>query len=193
MKMNRAWKIRLGALCLTGLCLGTGAALAAGDADDPLVTLSYLNETVLPKLLSQTDEKAKVRQTELANQLSQVMAQGGGGASASYTVVTLNPGQRMDLDIGCEVLLRVGSATAGAAVDPALVDVSAGGRAVQRRRAGAQPPVSGHYVRPLSGGRQQHGEGAGPGRLPRFISEQEKRPAGTDFSVSAGLFGWIHR
>ena len=118
MKMNRAWKIRLGALCLTGLCLGTGAALAAGDADDPLVTLSYLNETVLPKLLSQT---------ELANQLSQVMAQGGGGASASYTVVTLNPGQRMDLDIGCEVLLRVGSATAGAAVDPALVDVSAGG------------------------------------------------------------------
>ena len=82
MKMNRAWKIRLGALCLTGLCLGTGAALAAGDADDPLVTLSYLNETVLPKLLSQTDEKAKVRQTELANQLSQVMAQGGGGASA---------------------------------------------------------------------------------------------------------------
>ena len=42
-------------------------------------------------------------------------------------VVTLNPGQRMDLDIGCEVLLRVGSATAGAAVDPALVDVSAGG------------------------------------------------------------------
>lgn len=109
MKMNRAWKIRLGALCLTGLCLGTGAALAAGDADDPLVTLSYLNETVLPKLLSQ------------------VMAQGGGGASASYTVVTLNPGQRMDLDIGCEVLLRVGSATAGAAVDPALVDVSAGG------------------------------------------------------------------
>ena len=28
-----------GGLCLTGLCLGTGAALAAGDADDPLVTL----------------------------------------------------------------------------------------------------------------------------------------------------------
>lgn len=126
MKMNRAWKIRLGALCLTGLCLGTGAALAAGDADDPLVTLSYLNETVLPKLLSQTEEKAKVRQTELANQLSQVMAQGGGNASASYTVVTLSPGQRMDLDIGCEVLLRVGSATAGRC-GPALVDVSAGG------------------------------------------------------------------
>ena len=144
MKMNRAWKIRLGALCLTGLCLGTGAALAAGDADDPLVTLSYLNETVLPKLLSQTDEKAKVRQTELANQLSQVMAQGGGGASASYTVVTLNPGQRMDLDIGCEVLLRVGSATAGAAVDPALVDVSAGGELVRNHLYLAT--MSDHYL-----------------------------------------------
>ena len=124
--MKKYRRIVPAALALALLC--TGAALAAnGDKSDPLVTLSYLNETVLPKLLSQTDEKAKVRQTELANQLSQVMAQGGGGASASYTVVTLNPGQRMDLDIGCEVLLRVGSATAGAAVDPALVDVSAGG------------------------------------------------------------------
>ena len=35
MKMNRAWKIRLGALCLTGLCLGTGAALAAGTRTIP--------------------------------------------------------------------------------------------------------------------------------------------------------------
>ena len=42
-------------------------------------------------------------------------------------MVTLNAGQRMDLDLGAEVLLRVGSAAAGAAVNPALVDVTAGG------------------------------------------------------------------
>ena len=52
MKQTHNWKIRVGAFCLTTLCLGTGVALAAGagSESDPLVTLSYLNETVLPKL-----------------------------------------------------------------------------------------------------------------------------------------------
>ena len=113
MKMNRAWKIRLGGPVPDRAVPWNGGGSGRGDVDDPLVTLSYLNETVLPKLLSQTDEKAKVRQTELANQLSQVMAQGAGALRPPTRWVTLNPGQRMDLDIGCEVLLRVGSATAG--------------------------------------------------------------------------------
>ena len=30
MKQSKRWKIRVGAVCLTVLCLGTGAALAAG-------------------------------------------------------------------------------------------------------------------------------------------------------------------
>ena len=129
MKKRNSWKIRAGAFCLTAVCLGTGAALAAeaGGEGDPLVTLSYLNETVLPKLVQDTEDRADQRQAELTAQFSQAVQGGGGGSGASYTVVTLNAGQRMDLDLGAEVLLRVGSAAAGAAVNPALVDVTAGG------------------------------------------------------------------
>ena len=40
MKKRNSWKIRAGAFCLTAVCLGTGAALAAeaGGEGDPLVT-----------------------------------------------------------------------------------------------------------------------------------------------------------
>ena len=129
MKKRNSWKIRAGAFCLTAVCLGTGAALAAeaGGEGDPLVTLSYLNETVLPKLVQDTEDRADQRQAELTAQFSQAVQGGGGGSGASYTVVTLNAGQRMDLDLGAEVLLRVGNAAAGAAENPALVDVTTGG------------------------------------------------------------------
>ena len=134
MKMNRAWKIRLGALCLTGLCLGTGAALAAGDADDPLVTLSYLEQTAIPQVVDQVEEKTALRQEELKKtfegliaQYRQEAGQGGSGASASFALVSMTSGQTMYLDVGCELLLRVGSATVNANTSPALIDLSTGG------------------------------------------------------------------
>lgn len=130
MKKKNRWNIRLGAFCLTALCLGTGVALAAGagSESDPLVTLSYLNETVLPKLVQDVQASADQRQAELTQQFNQI-AQGssGGTGSASYTVVTLSAGQRLNLNLGAEVMLRVGSAAAGAAVNPALVDITTGG------------------------------------------------------------------
>ena len=104
MKHTNNWKIRVGAFCLTAVCLGTGVALAAGagSESDPLVTLSYLNETVLPKLVSDAETKAAARQAELAAQFNQNAGQGSGsGTNASYTVVTLSAGQRMNLDLGC--------------------------------------------------------------------------------------------
>ena len=61
--------------------LGTGVALAAGagSESDPLVTLSYLNETVLPKLKKDVEASAETRQAELTTQFNQIAAQGGGG------------------------------------------------------------------------------------------------------------------
>ena len=50
-KPDKRLYFRLGALALTAVLLGTGAALAAGDQSDPLVTLSYLNQTALLRLL----------------------------------------------------------------------------------------------------------------------------------------------
>lgn len=135
MKKSKRWTILVSALALTVLC--AGAALAAsGDQSDPLVTLSYLNQTVIPDVVSQVETKASTRQTELAKNLADQITQykqdiaaseSGSGSSASYTLVTLTGGQTMALDVGCEVMLRVGAATVNAATNPALIDVSTGG------------------------------------------------------------------
>ena len=136
-KIRKQWTIRLGALTLTALCLGTGAALAAGgDQNDPLVTLSYLNETAIPQVVKQVENSTATRQKGLeesfSHQISQYLLQAGqggqgGGSSAGYTLVTMTSGQVMHLDVGCEVLLRVGSATVQSSDSPALIDLTAGG------------------------------------------------------------------
>lgn len=132
-KMSKQWTVRLGALALAVACLGTVAALAAGgDRDDPLVTLSYLNETALPQVVKQVEERSAVLQQELKEDFAQLLEQQpsggqGGSSGASYTLVTLSSGQTMALEVGCEVLLRVGSATVHANTSPALIDISTGG------------------------------------------------------------------
>ena len=130
---GKKWMIRLGAGALAAGCLVMGAALAAGDQEDPLVTLSYLNQTAIPQIVEQVEDRTAQRQEELEEsfrtQLSQYQqgGQGGGSASAGYTLVTLAQGQGMRLEVGCEVLLRVGSASVQADSSPALIDLSTGG------------------------------------------------------------------
>ncbi len=112
--MRNRWYLRaLGLLLVSALAMVTfSAAAEAGSSGDPLVTLSYLNDTYLPKILSQVDAK-------LGGQSS--------AAASSFTVVTLTNGQILQGDIGCEVLLRVGTATCSATSSPGLIDETAGG------------------------------------------------------------------
>lgn len=134
-KPDKRWTIRLGALALSAVLLGTGAALAAGDQSDPLVTLSYLNQTAIPQIVKQVEEKTAARQKELeqqlAAQISQYLQQGGqgssSGGSASYTLVSMTNGQVMSLGVGCELLPRIGTVTVKANTTPALIDLSTGG------------------------------------------------------------------
>ena len=136
MKVSKKGAALCAALALTVMC-GGAALAAAGDESDPLVTKSYLDQTVLPGLVSQVEEKAATRQSELekslAAQIEQykqdvaAMGTGGTGSDASYTLVTLTSGQTMALEVGCEVMLRVGTATVNAATSPALIDISTGG------------------------------------------------------------------
>ena len=50
----------LPALLAVTLMLGTGAALASGGTkSDPLITLSYLQETVIPEILSEVSAETK--------------------------------------------------------------------------------------------------------------------------------------
>ena len=136
-KPNKRWTIRLGALALTAALLGTGAALAAGgDQNDPLVTLSYLNQTAIPQIVKQVEEKTALRQQELERSFAQLLEQYGqtgtpggtpNGSGVGYTLVTMTNGQTMSLDVGCEVLLRVGTATVRSDGSPALIDLTSGG------------------------------------------------------------------
>lgn len=136
MKHNKRRILPL-ALALS-LVMGVGAVFAtAGDQSDPLISLSYLQQTVLPDILGQVETSTLEKQSQLSTDLSaqitqyktdmQALVGSGSTGSDSYTLVTLSKGQTMYLNVGCELLLRVGTATVNAATAPALIDVSTGG------------------------------------------------------------------
>ena len=129
---KHSWNpIKLAVLTLTVFWLCAGAALAAGGGSqsDPLVTLSYLTQTVQPDILRQVEERANTRQADLMTQFEHRLdqLQGGTGGSAAYTLVTLSSGDRQELEVGCELMLRVGSAAVNSATEPALIDMTTGG------------------------------------------------------------------
>lgn len=128
----------LPALLALTLLLGTGAAVASGgDKNDPLVTLSYLEDTVIPKLMDKLSVETKTvnqqLKSDLASQIDtyesdmKALISAGSAGTDTYTLVTLTSGQRLALDVGCELMLRVGTATVNAATAPALIDITTGG------------------------------------------------------------------
>ena len=49
---------------------------------------------------------------------------GGAGSTDTYAVVSLSAGQTLSGQVGCEILLRVGSAQVSASESPGLVDTT---------------------------------------------------------------------
>lgn len=121
MKQNKRRGARVGVLL--GLCAAlTVTALAASNAGterDPLVTLSYLNETFMGNVLQRVDQKIQERDRRLSGGI-------GGSAVSGFTLVDLTAGQTLYGGIGCEVMLRVGSAACVAASAPGLIDETDG-------------------------------------------------------------------
>ena len=112
MKKDR-WLLRAVVLLVLSALLMTTVSLAAeaGSGEDPLVTLSYLNDTFFNTIMQRVDQK-------IAQQTGQAVP----ASSASFAVVTLSEGQTLTGDIGCEVLLRIGSAVCVSPSDPGLID-----------------------------------------------------------------------
>ena len=123
--MKNRWGLRLTALMLVSALAAAGVSMAVepGSASDPLVTLSYLNETFLGQVMAGVDQKIAARNSRL-------LQQSGGGtgnaSSAEFTVVTLTKGQTLTGDIGCEVMLRIGSASCVSPSNPGLIDETSG-------------------------------------------------------------------
>ena len=120
--MKHRWPIRLaaGALVAGTLSLAALAAGSQGSRTDPLISLSYLTDQFTPSILQQVDEKIAARNAQLTGQSS-------GTSSAVFQVVTLSSGQTLTGDIGCEVMLRVGTATCVAPSTPGLIDETTAG------------------------------------------------------------------
>lgn len=124
MKRNKRLA-RIGAmLVLCGVLLTTVTfAAEAGSAQDPLVTLSYLNETFLNTILARVDEKISARNAGITQRPGgQTGAVPGADAASTFTVVTLSNGQTLTGGVGCEVMLRVGTAVCVASSAPGLID-----------------------------------------------------------------------
>ena len=126
MKKNR-WFLRAVVLVVLSVMLNatvTVAGAVAGGSDDPLVTLSYLNDTFLGEILNKVDEKIAARNSQIVQQLGGTM---GSSTSSTFTVVTLTSGQVLTGELGCEVMLRVGAAVCVASSSPGLIDETTAG------------------------------------------------------------------
>lgn len=98
MQKKIAWILAFALVAAVSFGLGAVASGGFGTQSDPLVSLSYLTDTLTPQVLDEVTRELEFR------------------------VVTLSNGQTLTGQVGCELLLRIGSAVCKAADSPGLVD-----------------------------------------------------------------------
>jgi len=131
--MKHTWKKKGIAAVLAALLLTAGltALAAAGTSDNPLVTLSYLTgtftDTVLSKTQSAIASAQSTYESKLDDKISALQGSSGGGTSSAFTVVSLSKDQVLTGSVGCEVMLRVGTAVCISDSTPGLIDTTTGG------------------------------------------------------------------
>lgn len=135
--MKRELKRRTAALLLALLFMGgsvTASAATQGSADNPLVTLSYLQTTFTQAILQQLDSKISATQDQFVQRLqaqiaafSDEMKNLSQSGAAVFETVKLQSAQGLRLSAGSELLLRSGSAQVSSGESPALIDQTDGG------------------------------------------------------------------
>ena len=130
-------RFTLATVLVLAILIGLIAVSAVqGGSDDPLVTLSYLTNIFKPQVMTELDQKLiAADQAALAEIEAKLQAAGGGStgqtggasvSSAAYIVVDVKKGQTMTMDIGCELMLRIGGGTVKANSGVGLVDMTDG-------------------------------------------------------------------
>lgn len=142
--MKNRWITRAVVLLILAALLNVTFAVAAevGSSNDPIVTLSYLRDVYTPELLKKVDATLESRNTELKKDFSRevqetkedLMSEDSGSSSvvasssnSAFGLVTLTNGQVLTGDIGCEAMLRVGTASCVSPSNPGLIDETSGG------------------------------------------------------------------
>ena len=132
------WKQILAAVSVCALLAVGVTAFAAGGSDDPLVSRGYLEKVFAPSVYEKVDKAVKDNEAALKTELNktidgwdkklggQTSAPSQGGDSASFKVVTLSKGQTLTGQVGCEVMLRIGTAVCVTDYSPGLIDTTDG-------------------------------------------------------------------
>jgi len=132
-------KIATGIVILAVIALISGVTLLAfaapGETDDPVITITYLNEVfkeqVMKDVKSLEQELTQKFDARISALESQLKADQGGaatpapGSADSFSVVTLRNGQSITCSVGTEIMLRIGTAS-GFGTEPALVNYTDG-------------------------------------------------------------------
>ena len=128
--MTKAKKFVIAVAVLLAVALVSGLTTLAvtnyGTKDDPLVTLSYLNQTVTPGILDELEGSIDAKATELTREWEQRISAAGTPTASGFAVVTLSNGQTVTCGVGTEIMLRVGSAVSAGADSPRLIDETTG-------------------------------------------------------------------
>ncbi len=138
------------ALLVAGLTV-TGIAAAAanyGSSEDPLVTASYINDVVEPKIMEQIEDALENKEAELLEAVDKKLASAGtsgsysedlideiaaraakmasSGSAESWQVVKVPSGKTLSGRVGCQVMLRIGGAVCVSSGSTGLIDTSDG-------------------------------------------------------------------
>lgn len=128
-------KLKIAAMALCVCFLFTAAYAAgsgAGGQGDPLITLSYLSGTYTQQVKTMVDEAVTARKAEMEQSLRSLLAGSGGTITTPgtgngvFSVVTLTQGQSLVGQVGCEVMLRIGTASCVSEDSVGLIDTTSG-------------------------------------------------------------------
>ncbi|MBQ9985881.1 MAG: hypothetical protein IJP38_06190 [Oscillospiraceae bacterium] len=165
---QKKWKAITSAVLLAALVVAGALAIAAeyGTSEDPLVSLSYINNVLAPQISEKVDEiiaeKTGALESEIdskinsisgeiddklseytskstdeivtdafvesvANKVAEKIGSTQTSSSSTFALVKLNAGQTLTAKVGCEILLRIGTATCVSSGTPGLIDMTTGG------------------------------------------------------------------
>jgi len=116
---KRVITIAIVVLLMVGVGIGTWAIASSnyGTSSDPLITLSYLNETLMPEILSkfqsEMDKKVAELTAEFETQIKELEDKLSGYSGGDvFATVNLRSGQSLTCKAGAEIMLRSGTAAA---------------------------------------------------------------------------------
>ena len=129
-------KLIIIAAAIALLAAGTGIGILAtgsgyGSESDPLITLSYLRETVEPQLEEKVSKTVEAESEEYAEKIDQSILElqeslSGDASGDVFTYVVIPSGKTMTCDAGTELMLRSGSCEAYGSGAAVLSDTTSG-------------------------------------------------------------------